>query len=80
MFYIIGSDYFFGFTTTPFELNTANRHIESHIFVAKFLPVLTTLCISSSLWPGFEGCSEIMNDPLYLRFVCLEQDEIFPEY
>ena len=35
---------------------------------------------SSSLRPGFEGCSEIMNDPLYLRFVCLEQDEIFPEY
>ena len=31
---------------------------------------------SSSLRPG----SEIMNDPLYLRFVCLEQDEIFPEY
>ena len=35
---------------------------------------------SSSLRPGFEGCSEIMNDPLYLRFVCLEQNEIFPEY
>ena len=37
------------------------------------------LVISSSLRPGFEGCSEIMNDPLYLRFLCLEQDEIFPE-
>ena len=35
---------------------------------------------SSSLRPGFEWCSEIMNDPLYLRFVCLEQDENFPEY
>ena len=35
---------------------------------------------SSSLRPGFEGCSEIMNDPLYLRFVRLEQDEISPEY
>ena len=34
--------------------------------------------ISSSLRPGFEGCSEIMNDPLYFRFVCLEKDEIFP--
>ena len=35
---------------------------------------------SSSLRPGFEGCSEIMNDPLYLQIVCIEQDEIFPEY
>ena len=35
---------------------------------------------SSSLRPGFEGCSENMNDPLYLRFVCLKQDEIFPGY
>ena len=35
---------------------------------------------SSSLRPGFEGCSQIMNDPLYLQFVCLEQDEIFPEH
>ena len=27
----------------------------------------------------FERCSEMMNDPLYLRFVCLEQDGIFPK-
>ena len=27
---------------------------------------------SSSLRPGFEGCSENMNDLLYLRFDCLE--------
>ena len=44
---------------------------------------LIQICLfSSSLRPGFEGCSENMNDPLYLRFDCLElleQDEIFPE-
>ena len=45
--------------------------------VADFIVFIVS---SSSLRPGFEGCSEIMNDPLYLRFVCLEQDEIFPEY
>ena len=39
-----------------------------------------TSMYSSSLRPGFEGCLENMNDPLYLRFVCLKQDEIFPEY
>ena len=38
------------------------------------------LSFSSSLRPGFEGCSQIMNDSLYLRFVCLEQDEIFSEH
>ena len=41
--------------------------------------ILRPEILSSSLRPGFEGCSEIMNDPLYLRFLCLEQDEIFPE-
>ena len=35
---------------------------------------------SSSLRPGFEGCSQMINDPLYLRFVYLEQDEIFAEH
>ena len=56
------------------------------LFIHIYVPcvrVNVTKCpelASSSLRPGFEGCSEIMNDPLYLRFVCLEQDEIFPEY
>ena len=34
---------------------------------------------SSSLRPGFVGCSENMNDPPYLWFDCLKQDEIFPD-
>ena len=32
------------FTTIPCETNTAKRHIKSDIF-AKFVPVLTTLCM-----------------------------------
>ena len=62
------------------------HHRSSDSFAKSFLKVLksddalTTSGYSSSLRPGFEGCSQIMNDPLYFRFVCLEQDEIFPEH
>ena len=41
---------------------------------------MTLQIYSSSLWPGFVGCSENMNDPLYLWFDCLEQDKIFPDH
>ena len=30
--------------------------------------------------PGFEGCSENMNDPRNVWFDCSELDEIFPDY
>ena len=33
------------FTTIPCELNIPNKHIESHIFCAKFVHVLTTFCM-----------------------------------
>ena len=33
------------FTAIPCERNTAIRHIESHIFFAKFVRALTTLCL-----------------------------------
>ena len=33
------------FSTIPWEPNTANRHIESHILFGKFIPVLSTLCM-----------------------------------
>ena len=35
------------FTTTPCEPNTANRPVESHITLVKFVPVLTALCMLS---------------------------------
>ena len=38
----------------------------------RLVPDCGTVYTSSSLRPGFEGCSENMNDPLYLRFVCLK--------
>ena len=31
----------------PWEPNTAKKHIESVVFVAKIVPVLTTLCMLS---------------------------------
>ena len=33
------------FITIPCEPNMPNKHIESHIFFAKFVHVLTTLCM-----------------------------------
>ena len=70
--------YFYNYLLYVNDLMT----IEVQPFVRRFLQMVTyymiLINISSSLRPGFEGCSEIMNEPLYLRFVCLEQDEIFP--
>ena len=51
------------FTTLPCKPNTANRHIESNIFLAKFVPVPTKLCmlglkfleLSFAFYGHFEG-------------------------
>ena len=73
-----GTDTFFFMNLFRKSINNERTETIS-VYIANF-PMASRFFFSSSLRPGFEGCSEIMNDPLYLRFVCLEQDEIFPEY